>query len=124
MCTYCNHFRERVQNTSRARLEDISIGNLEPGRVYHFRVVAYSNYGGGPSSESLTVTTHSAENVPSAPQQLEAYATSSRSIHVSWKKPEIPNGDIKTYTVYYMDVRYCCKGHNSCYYIFCRFDCR
>lgn len=100
---YCN-CRERVQNTSRARLEDISIGNLEPGRVYHFRVVAYNSYGGGPSSSTLTVTTQSAENVPSAPQQLVAYATSSRSIHVNWKKPEIPNGEIKTYTVYYMEV--------------------
>lgn len=106
-------FRERVQNTSRARLEDINIGNLEPGRVYHFRVVPYNIHGAGNSSDSLTVTTHSAENVPSAPQQLEAYPTSSRSIHVKWRKPEVTNGVIRSYTVYYMEVSFCVRGRGK-----------
>lgn len=95
---------ERVQNTSRARLEDISIGSLQPARVYHFRVVAYNTYGQGESSDVLTVTTRSEENVPSAPQNFNAFATSSRSVHVSWRKPEIPNGDLLGYKVYYMEV--------------------
>lgn len=100
----CFFYRERVQNTSRARLEDINIGNLQPARVYHFRVVPYNSFGGGTSSEVLTVTTRSEEHVPSAPQKFVAYATSSRSIYVSWKRPEVPNGDIQHYKVYYMEV--------------------
>lgn len=102
-----NISRERVQNTTRSRLEEINIGGLQPDRVYHFRVLAFNTYGPGTTSESLTVTTQSEEHVPSAPQQFVAYATSSRSIHVSWNPPADPKGDIQRYKVYYMEVRLC-----------------
>ncbi|XP_017786594.1 PREDICTED: neogenin isoform X2 [Nicrophorus vespilloides] len=96
--------RERVQNTTRAKLEEINIGSLQPGKVYHFRVVAYNSLGMGASSETLAVTTQNEENVPSAPVDFEAYATSTRSIHVSWKAPEIPNGPILGYKIYYIEI--------------------
>lgn len=98
-------FRERSQNTSRAPLEEINVSNLQPSRVYHFRVVAYNSYGAGPSSESLTVTTQSEEHVPSAPLEFDAYATGPNTIRVTWDEPEIPNGEITHYKVYYMEVR-------------------
>ncbi|XP_065168608.1 neogenin isoform X4 [Atheta coriaria] len=96
--------RERVQNTTRSKLEEINIGSLQPAKVYNFRVVAFTELGVGASSETLTVTTQSEENVPSAPRDFEAYANGIRSIHVSWKVPETPNGAILRYKVYYMET--------------------
>ncbi|XP_018329042.1 neogenin isoform X2 [Agrilus planipennis] len=96
--------RERVQNTTRSRLEDINIGGLQPGQVYFFRVVAYSKLGPGLSSESLKVTTQTEERVPSAPEQFNAYATSVMSIHATWKPPLVQNGEIQLYRVYYMET--------------------
>ncbi|XP_060521840.1 neogenin isoform X2 [Cylas formicarius] len=95
--------RERYQNTTRSKLEE-SIGGLWPGRVYHFRVVAINALGPGVSSDVLTVTTQSEEHVPSAPQNFKAYATSPRNIHIEWTPPEIPNGQILRYGVYYMET--------------------
>ncbi|ERL92476.1 hypothetical protein D910_09789 [Dendroctonus ponderosae] len=96
--------RERCQNTSRSKLEEIHIGDLWPGKVYHFRVVPLSANGAGVSSDILTVTTQSEEHVPSAPQNFIAYATSPRKIHINWKPPEIANGKISKYTIYYMET--------------------
>lgn len=96
--------RERYQNTSRSKLEEINIGGLWPGKVYHFRVVPISSNGPGVSSDILTVTTQSEEHVPSAPQNLEVYATSPRTVHLSWRPPETSNGKILRYTIYYMDT--------------------
>lgn len=97
--------RERVQNTTRSRLEEANIGGLIPARVYIFRVVAFNNLGPGSSSKILKVVTQPEEHVPSSPLHIIAHATSPTSIHVSWKPPEITNGDIVLYKVYYMDVR-------------------
>lgn len=97
-------YRERVQNTTRSRLEEISIKHLRPASVYHFRVIAYNSFGPGASTETLTVKTHAEEHVPSAPVDVIAYADSSYSIYVSWNPPEIPNGFIKEYIVYYINV--------------------
>lgn len=93
-----------MQNTTRSRVEEINVGGLQPDRVYQFRVVAFNKNGPGVSSANLTVKTQSEEHVPSAPQQFSAYATSSRAIHVSWKPPDTPNGNIMRYRVYYMEV--------------------
>lgn len=96
--------RERVQNTTRSRLEEINIAGLMPERVYHFRVAGINSFGMGQSSDSLTITTQAEEHVASAPLQFDAFATSPHSIHVSWKVPEISNGPILRYIVYYMEV--------------------
>ncbi|KAK9751964.1 Neogenin C-terminus [Popillia japonica] len=99
-----NNKRERVQNTTNSRLEEINIRNLRPNCVYHFRVVAFNNYGSGQSSKSLTVTTVAEENVPSAPRKFTAYATSSHSITVNWEPSDTPNGHILKYVVYYVET--------------------
>lgn len=93
-----------MQNTTNSRLEEINIRNLRPNCVYHFRVVAFNNYGSGQSSKSLTVTTVAEENVPSAPRKFTAYATSSHSITVNWEPSDTPNGHILKYVVYYVEV--------------------
>ncbi|XP_050305807.1 neogenin isoform X2 [Anthonomus grandis grandis] len=96
--------RERYQNTSRNKQEEINIGSLWPGKIYHFRVVPITAHGPGVSSATLTVTTQAEENVPSAPQNFEAFATNPRNIHIRWKPPEITNGRILMYTIYYMET--------------------
>lgn len=97
-------FSERVQNTTRSRLEDINIGGLIPARVYFFRVVAYNSAGSSSSSKSLRVITQSEEHVPSTPMDVTAFPTSTRSIHVEWRPPQTTNGEILRYNVYYMEV--------------------
>ncbi|KAJ3649130.1 hypothetical protein Zmor_020890 [Zophobas morio] len=84
--------------------EDINIGGLTPNRVYHFRVAAINANGTGVSSESLTVTTQAEEHVASAPTHFDAYATSPTNIHLSWRPPEVPNGIIHRYIIYYMET--------------------
>ncbi|CAH1125665.1 unnamed protein product [Ceutorhynchus assimilis] len=96
--------RERYQNTSRSKLEEINIGGLWPGKVYHFRVVPIGADGPGASSDVLTVTTQAEEHVATAPQHLDVYATSPRSLHIGWRPPEVANGKISRYTVYYMET--------------------
>lgn len=96
--------RERTQNTSRARLEEANIGGLLPARVYYFRVVAVNSLGSGPTSDSLKVITQPEEHVPSGPLNVLAHAISPNSVHVSWEKPKITNGQIQTYKIFYMEV--------------------
>ncbi|KAJ3649131.1 hypothetical protein Zmor_020890 [Zophobas morio] len=60
--------------------------------------------GTGVSSESLTVTTQAEEHVASAPTHFDAYATSPTNIHLSWRPPEVPNGIIHRYIIYYMET--------------------
>ncbi|XP_045461534.1 neogenin isoform X4 [Harmonia axyridis] len=103
--------RERVQNSSRSKLEEIKIGGLIPGRVYHFRVVPFSSKASGHTSKVLTITTLAEEQVPSPPLFFEAYATGARSIHVSWRPPENPIGTVEKYTVYYMETRSSIEHH-------------
>ncbi|XP_072382653.1 neogenin isoform X2 [Diabrotica undecimpunctata] len=95
--------RERHQNTNRSKLED-RIGGLQPGGVYHFRIVPNNALGPGESSETLTVTLQSEEHVPSSPLNFNVYATSPRNIHISWQPPETANGHISKYTIYYMET--------------------
>ncbi|XP_044744590.1 neogenin isoform X2 [Coccinella septempunctata] len=103
--------RERIQNSSRSKLEKTKIDGLIPGRVYHFRVVPFSAKTMGQTSKTLTITTQAEEHVPSPPLSFEAYATGPRSIHVSWRPPENPIGLIEKYTVYYMETRSSIEHH-------------
>ncbi|CAG9865498.1 unnamed protein product [Phyllotreta striolata] len=96
--------RERFLNTTRSKLEEYSVSDLLPGREYHFRIVPYNALGAGESSELLTITTQSEEHVASAPQNFNVYATTPRNIHISWRPPELTNGNILKYTIYYMET--------------------
>nr|CAI5828476.1 unnamed protein product [Callosobruchus analis] len=97
--------RERYQNTTRSKHSEINIAGLQPGRVYHFRVVALGSNGlPGASSDTLTVTTQPEEHVAGAPATFTVYATSPRSIRAEWRTPEVTNGHIMHYTVYYMET--------------------
>lgn len=96
--------RERVVNTSKSRLEEVSIQGLRPSTTYFFRVVAYNQYGAGKSSEEIMVETQDEVDVPGPPVELTAQPLSATSILIQWQPPNILNGPIQQYKLYYMEV--------------------
>ncbi|XP_067140822.1 neogenin-like isoform X4 [Centruroides vittatus] len=96
--------RERVVNTSKSRLEEVSIQGLKPSTSYYFRVVAYNQHGAGKSSEEIMVETQDEVDVPGPPLELSAQPLSATSILVQWHPPVILNGPIQQYKLYYMEV--------------------
>ena len=93
--------RERVVNSTKGNLEEINIQALSPGTSYIFRVMARNRHGTGEASEALKITTKAELEVPEAVTRLEAKATTSFSILVSWNKP---NGFITQYKLYFRQV--------------------
>jgi hypothetical protein len=96
--------RERVVNSTRGNLEEVNIQGLQPGTNYAFRVVAYNDHGSGDSSEVLSVKTDDELDVPGAVTDLEAKATSSFSVLVTWGQPSHSKGPITGYKLYYRQV--------------------
>ncbi|XP_068083914.1 neogenin [Anabrus simplex] len=95
--------RERIVNTTRSRLEEVNIPGLMPDRIYHFRVLAYNEHGPGASSETLEVRTQPEVHVPGPPVGLRAVATSPTSLLVQWQPPELSNGPVQVYKMFYME---------------------
>ena len=99
-----NSERERVLNSTKGNLEEINIQGLSPGGSYLFRVVALNQHGLGSSSSTLRVSTQPDLDVPGPISGLEAKATTSFSILVSWSSPKQPRGFITKYKLYYRQV--------------------
>ena len=100
-----NSERERVLNSTKGNLEEINIQGLSPGGSYFFRVVALNQHGLGSSSSTLRVSTQPDLDVPGpVGGGLEAKATTSFSILVSWSSPKQPRGLITKYKLYYRQV--------------------
>ena len=53
--TFHSIFRERVINSSRGWLEEMSVQGLQPGTSYRVRVVAQAEAGAGATSEVSTL---------------------------------------------------------------------
>lgn len=96
--------RERVVNTTRPRLEEVSIQGLQPSTKFYFRIVAYNLNGPGQSSEEIMVDTQPEVHVPGSPENLQAIAKSPTSIQVQWNSPDQKNGPIQKYKLYYMEA--------------------
>ncbi|KAG1673521.1 Neogenin [Nymphon striatum] len=96
--------RERVLNTTRARLEEINVPGLRPSTKYYFRVVAYNEKGPGQSTAKISVETKSEAHVPSSPTNLRAVAVSPTTLAIQWDPPKKLNGPIEEYKLYYMQV--------------------
>lgn len=94
-----------MANSTRGNLEEVNIQGLQPGTTYAFRVVAYNDHGAGDSSETLTVKTDAELDVPGAVTNLEAKATSSFSVLITWGPPTHTSGPITGYKLYYRQVR-------------------
>ncbi|XP_076322719.1 neogenin-like isoform X3 [Tachypleus tridentatus] len=96
--------RERVVNTTVARLREVSIQGLRPSTQYIFRVIAYNQHGPGSSSDEIRVETHAEVHVPGPPKNLRALSTSPTSIKIQWHAPDKRNGPIEKYKLYYMEA--------------------
>ena len=96
--------RERVVNSTRGNLEEVNIQGLQPGTNYAFRVVGYNDHGNGDSSDVLSVKTDDELDVPGTVTDLEAKATSSFSVLVTWGQPSHSKGPITGYKLYYRQV--------------------
>ncbi|XP_046984365.1 neogenin [Schistocerca americana] len=94
--------RERIMNTTRSRLEEVNIPGLMPDKLYHFRVVAYNEHGPGASSDILRVKTQAEVHVPGPPRGLTVIATSPTSLLVQWQPPDLTNGLVQHYKMFYM----------------------
>ena len=93
--------RERVVNSTRGTLEEVSLQGLLPGTMYSVRVVAHNEHGPGQSSPALDITTQSEVAVPGPPRNLAARATSSFSILILW---DAPSEEVQRYKLYYRRV--------------------
>jgi len=96
--------RERVLNTTKGRLEEINVQGLQPNKKYTFRVVPYNEKGPGLSSSEITVTTQPEVNVPGPPTNLVPVAVTPTSIKVAWNPPDVKNGEIQRYKVFYVEA--------------------
>lgn len=93
--------RERVVNSTRGTLEEVSLQGLLPGTMYTIRVIAHNEHGPGQSSRALDITTQSEVAVPGPPSVIAARATSSFSILISWRPP---GEEVQRYKLYYRRV--------------------
>ncbi|XP_022661897.1 neogenin-like isoform X2 [Varroa destructor] len=101
--------RERVQNTTQHKLDEIIIKNLKPSTKYYFRVVAVDKaHGMGESSEPIAVETNAdiANNVVGPPLNVRANPISTNQIAVTWDPPAAlpPRTIINYYEVYYQEM--------------------
>ena len=97
--------RERVVNSTKGNLEEINIQSLSPGTSYIFRVMARNRHGVGAASQPLKITTQAELDVPEPVAKLEAKATTSFSILVSWSQPKLAAANSVTkYKLYYRQV--------------------
>ncbi|CAF3684758.1 unnamed protein product, partial [Rotaria socialis] len=81
------------------------VGQLSSGSTYLVRVVAHTSDGSvGESSEEIKVVTTPDLDLPDPPENLEARAISSTSIHISWSSPKPKNTPVTGYKSYYMEV--------------------
>ncbi|NWX15592.1 PTPRQ phosphatase, partial [Aegotheles bennettii] len=95
LCSDSNNlFVKNASSTS------ITLGKMKPYTLYNISVRAFTRLGHGNQS-SFPLLVRTSESVPdSAPENITYRNISSTEIELSFLPPSIPNGIIKTYTVY------------------------
>ncbi|XP_023247522.1 neogenin [Copidosoma floridanum] len=94
--------RERIERTPHKETT-VTISGLQPGTSYQFRAVANVSNVFSASSKVLQLTTESEPNVPSQPLNLKGWATSSKSVALTWEEPTVINGRITSYLITYAE---------------------
>jgi hypothetical protein len=69
---------------------NITVKNMNAGKIYHFRVRALNDVGAGNWSNIVEII--AAASVTSAPGPLTVISTSPRSIEMEWSRPEDNHG--------------------------------
>lgn len=87
----------RINSTN---IKIYQVANLKPYTTYKAEIKMTSTDGkAGPPSDAVFTTT--LEAAPSPPRELRYEALNSTSVTLSWTVPEIPNGVLKKYLVYF-----------------------
>ncbi|KAK3612593.1 hypothetical protein CHS0354_042101 [Potamilus streckersoni] len=108
------HFTGDYAKIVNIRLTEYTIDQLQAYTQYEFRVLASNNLGDGIPSSPIEVVTgelvwippslsssSSSQTPGSAPRNVNAVPVSSQTIMVHWEEPEIPNGVIQGYKIFY-----------------------
>ncbi|WAR29095.1 PRTG-like protein [Mya arenaria] len=77
----------------------VLISDLQPATTYQISV--RSHVDGVAGSFSPTLYAQTAPEVPSEPQNLRVQTLENGQVSVAWQPPRQPNGQIRSYTVYY-----------------------
>lgn len=101
VCFVC--YSERKLTTKSRDDQTATIQSVLPGKTYQFRVVGNSNHGPGESSNIFELTTQPDENIAGAVRNVIGQAISHKEIHVRWTPPQITNGNISKYRIYYTE---------------------
>ncbi|XP_046401143.1 tyrosine-protein phosphatase Lar isoform X4 [Ischnura elegans] len=79
-----------------------TVRGLSPYTEYEFFVIAVNGVGRGPASTPATVTTGETGAKPgTAPRNVQVRPLSSSTMVIQWDEPEMPNGQVTGYKVYY-----------------------
>ena len=90
-------------NTTQSQFEEVNVQGLQPNKRYTFRVVPYNEKVAGQSSREITVLTQPEVDVPGQPKFLKGWPVSPTRIDLHWAPPEVTNGVIQRYKVYYAE---------------------
>ncbi|XP_025110641.1 receptor-type tyrosine-protein phosphatase S-like isoform X6 [Pomacea canaliculata] len=97
-----SHTRQNVRFSIHPPVSSYRLEDLTPDTVYHIQVSAKSSRGEGPRTPTVQVKTHAF--VPGEPRKVKVEAINSTGIFVEWTEPKEPNGKIRGYQVYYIEV--------------------
>ncbi|GAB6021006.1 Down syndrome cell adhesion molecule-like protein 1 [Chamberlinius hualienensis] len=91
---FADHFNITLETS-------ITLNELDKFANYSVQIQALTKAGHGPKSEPVFCKT--LDDVPAAPADIKAAATSNSTVIVAWKVPDSPNGVIKSYTLYWKE---------------------
>ncbi|GAB6026403.1 Down syndrome cell adhesion molecule-like protein 1 [Chamberlinius hualienensis] len=80
-----------------------TLNMLEKFTNYSIQILAMTRSAEGPYSSPIYCTT--LDDVPDAPSDIKAAASSDSSVIVSWKSPDKSNGVIKFYKIYWRELQ-------------------
>ncbi|KAJ2948220.1 hypothetical protein O0L34_g10030 [Tuta absoluta] len=92
-----DNLESQVETRRSGGMESV-LQSLQRAANYSITIRARTAAGAGPPSAPVYCTTH--EDIPGAPSDIKALASSDSAVVVSWLAPTQRNGKIKHYTVY------------------------
>ncbi|XP_065914678.1 protein sidekick-1-like isoform X2 [Dysidea avara] len=91
--------------TSLVNFTDTLMGTVEglsPGTIYTLQIRAYTRVGAGPFSGTKTLKT--LPEPPATVPRVTTQSISSSMLTINWMEPDVPNGVITHYIVFYLPV--------------------
>lgn len=80
----------------------VLVNEFMPYSKNYARILVYNGRFNGPPSNTLSFETP--EGTPGTVQSFQAYQMGTSAFYLVWKKPELPNGILTGYRIYYQNV--------------------